>query len=166
VVGPWTAYNLHRFEEPTTVSTSLGLAARSSNCHEVYYGRYLGYSSVFPPCTRARLGIEQSVWDSQLRQDAVDYVSDHAGRLPVVAAARVGRVWNLYELGQTMDLAELEGRPIWAGWLGAVSTWVLAPLAVAGGLVLRRQGRSIWPLMAPLTATAPRSSPCWWSWLR
>jgi 4-amino-4-deoxy-L-arabinose transferase-like glycosyltransferase len=150
VVAPWIGYNLSRFQETTTISTSLGLTARSANCPATYYGPHLGSSEVLPPCSVGRDGREQSVWDAELRRDALDYMRGHAGRMPVVAAARVGRAWNVFRVGQTIDSAVNEGRPAWAGWSGAVATWVLAPLAVSGGIRLRRGGVAIWPLLVPV----------------
>ena len=41
--------------------------------------------------------------DAQARKQATDYMRDHKRRLPVVAAARVGRIWHVYRVGQGID---------------------------------------------------------------
>ncbi|OWY63146.1 hypothetical protein B7486_54665, partial [cyanobacterium TDX16] len=45
-----------------------------------------------------------------------------------------------------------EGREAWAGWLGTILFWILAPLAVLGTIALRRRGRS-WLDLLPLLMT-------------
>ena len=40
---PWTAFNLARFEEPTTLSSNLGLTLASANCDSTWYGPTIGY---------------------------------------------------------------------------------------------------------------------------
>jgi 4-amino-4-deoxy-L-arabinose transferase-like glycosyltransferase len=153
LLGPWVAFNMSRFEEPTTISTGLGLALRSGNCDATYYGDKIGWSEVFEPCTPNRHGEEQSVWDARLRHDALRYMRDHVDRLPVVALARVGRIWNVYRLDQSLDLSAGESRPLWAGWAGAVATWLLVPLSVVGALSLRRRGVAVWPLVVSISVT-------------
>jgi 4-amino-4-deoxy-L-arabinose transferase-like glycosyltransferase len=153
LLGPWVAFNMARFEEPTTISTGLGLALRSGNCDTTYYGDKIGWSAVFEPCTPPRRGVEQSVWDAQLRRDALTYMRHEVRRMPVVALARVGRIWNVYRVTQSVELSGGEGRPAWAAWMGAVATWVLVPLAVVGGLALRRRGQRIWPLVVSISVT-------------
>lgn len=155
VLVPWVGFNLARFEEPTTISTNVGLALRSSNCDLVYYDdAQLGWAGVLPPCSAPRGASEQSVWDAQLRADGLRYLRDHLDRWPVVAAARLGRSWQVFRVGQTAELTSGEGRPVWAGWSGAVATWVLLPAAVAGGLALRRRGQVAWPFVVPALAAS------------
>jgi ABC-type uncharacterized transport system permease subunit len=60
----------------------------------------------------------------------------------------------VYRIGQTIDLASHEGRPRWGGWLAAASTWILVPVALAGGVSLHRRRDRIWPLLIPLAAIA------------
>jgi len=85
------------------------------------------------------------------RQDhaAETYVRDHLHRLPVVVAARVGRIWDLYEPFQTARYDATEGRPLNAAWAGIFALYLLAPLAIAGFVVLGRQRRTRWPLVMP-----------------
>jgi 4-amino-4-deoxy-L-arabinose transferase-like glycosyltransferase len=155
VLAPWVGFNLARFAEPTTISANVGLALRSSNCDSVYYDdRKLGWADVFPPCSAARAGRDQSVWDAELRADGVRYLREHLDRWPVVAAARLGRSWQVFRVAQTAELTSREGRPTWASWSGAVTTWVVVPLAVAGAFALRRRAVPVWPLVVPVVATS------------
>ncbi len=75
-------------------------------------------------------------------------MTDHVGRLPVVVAARIGRVWSLYAPGYMADYNRGEGRDVWASWLGFASFWFLVPFTVAGAVVLRRRKVAVTPLVA------------------
>lgn len=153
VLAPWVTYNLSRFEEPAPISTTLGLALSAGNCDAVYDGPLIGWAAVFPPCTPVRGREDPSVWDARLRGDAISYMADHTERVPAVVVARVGRLWHVYRIGQTIDLGTSEGRPAWASWAGALVTWALVPLGVAGGVALRRRREHLWPLVVPIAAT-------------
>lgn len=154
VVGPWVAYNLSRFEEPTFISNGLGLALRSGNCDVTYGGEFMAWSAVFEPCTPPRHDEEQSVWDKQLQEDALRYIRDNVTRAPVVAVARLGRVWHVWRVAQSAEMSAGEGRPEWAGWMAAVATWVTVPLAAYGALTLRRRGERTWPLGISIITTS------------
>jgi 4-amino-4-deoxy-L-arabinose transferase-like glycosyltransferase len=147
---PWCAYNLSRFDEPVFISTGGGLALRNANCPTTYYGSHIGWSEVFPPCTPSRPEGDQSVWDRDNMRAGLHYMSGHLARLPVVVAARLGRIWNVFKISQAAEPATSEGRPSWGVWLGAVTTWLMVPLAVIGAILLRRRGDRIWPLVTPI----------------
>jgi 4-amino-4-deoxy-L-arabinose transferase-like glycosyltransferase len=153
LVAPWVGFNLARFEKATLVSTNDGVALRAANCPNTYYGPLIGSADIFPLCTNAHGTLEQSVWNADNRSLALHYMVDHAGRLPVVVLARLGRAWSMFKLGQTADLASHEGRPVWATYLGAVTTWISIPLAIYGAVLLRRRRRPIWPLVVTIAVT-------------
>jgi hypothetical protein len=168
VVMPWTLWNVTRFEEPVLLSSNDGLTLIGANCDSMFYGEDIGVwdlaCAFAVPVDDAEDQSEESVL---YREQALEYLGNQKSRLPVVAAARVGRVWSLYAPGQMVDYsagavdtctAEQtdpcpgEGREAWAGWLGTVMFWVLAPLAAFGTVALRRQGRS-WLDLLPLLMT-------------
>jgi 4-amino-4-deoxy-L-arabinose transferase-like glycosyltransferase len=145
VVGPWVAFNMSRFDRPTVISTNDGLALRAANCHRTYYGSHIGWVDVFPPCAAFDVDAEQSVIGARNRSDALRYMRSHATRIPLVALARLGRTWNVFNFNQTITFATNEGRPVWASRLAAVSSWLLLPLAGVGAVALRRRRQRIWP---------------------
>ncbi len=153
VLSPWIAFNLSRFEKPTLLSTNEGVALAAANCDGMYYGSHIGWVDTGPFCAAARADQEQSVWNAQNRTKAFDYMADHLDRIPVVALARLGRTFTVWRVGQSAEFATGEGRPEWVTWLGAVTIWVLVPLAVGGAVVLRRRREPIWPLMVPIATT-------------
>jgi 4-amino-4-deoxy-L-arabinose transferase-like glycosyltransferase len=162
VVAPWTAWNLTRFEQPVLLSTNEGLTLVGANCAAVYEGGGMGFWNLgcardleptMPP------GADQSVRSERYRQEGLRYVADNLDRLPAVVAVRIGRMWGTYHPDQMVWLNQGEGRERWASWAGLVTLWVLLPLAVVGGVALRRRRVPVWPLastavIATVTAAA------------
>jgi 4-amino-4-deoxy-L-arabinose transferase-like glycosyltransferase len=141
VLAPWTVRNWSVFDRPVLIATNAGTAVAGANCDDTYYGdRLAGWS---PPCIRSHPGNEAERHAEALA-DGVRYAGDHLGRLPVVLAVRLGRVWSVYDPFQTP-----EGRSVSVQKLGTVMFFLLVPLAVAGTLVLRRRGVPVWILLAP-----------------
>ena len=82
--------------------------------------------------------------------DAIEYIKDHITRVPLVALARVGRMWGVFKPGQTTTLDwTIEGRGRGPSWIGLVSFYVLIPFAVAGFVALHRRRITMLPLLAP-----------------
>lgn len=181
VVAPWTAYNLTRFEEPVLLSTNDGLTILGANCDTTYYGDGVGLWSFACPFTTpiesvppVREGCvprpddawscaDQSQVSAAFRKAGIDYILNHKQRFPVVAAARVGRIWGVYAPGQMVHYSEGdlettgEGREGWASWWGYVMWWAMVPASIYGAVVLRRRGRLVLPLVLTavvITATA------------
>jgi hypothetical protein len=84
------------------------------------------------------VGKDASARDLQLRRTAVRYIEHHAGRVPVVMAARLGRALGVFRPGQQIQLErEVLGRPRLPATIGLFYYYVLAALGVAGAWVLR-----------------------------
>jgi hypothetical protein len=149
VVMPWVAYNMARFAEPATLSTQAGPTFDVANCDDTYYGRLLGSWS-FACASDPPLEInDRSTIDKQLRDEAFTYAGDHASRIPVVVAARVGRAFAVYGPVEQLDFDRFaENRPLWASRLGLAAYYPIALGAVAGAVVLRRRGIPSFPLVA------------------
>ena len=98
---------------------------------------------------------DESESDQPYAEQATAYIGDHLGRLPVVVAARVGRVWGLYAPFQNTRLdIDVENRGRAASWVALATYWLLLPLAVAGLWSLRRRRVPILPFLAvALTVT-------------
>ncbi|MFI5053551.1 MAG: ArnT family glycosyltransferase [Acidimicrobiia bacterium] len=147
VVSPWVVANLTRFDEPVFFSTNDGLTLCGANLHRTYYGQGTGLWALDCAGFPVPKG-DRSVASNALRHDGLQFIRDHLGRLPVVAAVRVARVWSLYAPGLMASYNENEGREQWASWAGFVTFWLLVPVAVVGGVVLRRRRVPITPLVA------------------
>ncbi|MCU1352566.1 MAG: hypothetical protein JWM05_1775 [Acidimicrobiales bacterium] len=153
---PWTAYNLHRFERPVLISTASDTTLAGASCDLSFRGDGLGFwtDTCFANVPNT---LEESVFAARIRHQALDYVRGHERRLPVVVAARVGRVWQVYRPVQGITSDELQNRPRWASWAGLVAYAALVPLAAIGVVRLRRRGRPVVLLLgmfAMVTATA------------
>ncbi|MGH9032634.1 MAG: ArnT family glycosyltransferase [Acidimicrobiia bacterium] len=149
-VAPWVSYNLVRFEEPVLLSHGDGGVLLGANCDETYSGPRLGsWYGFCAPGTSARVD-EHSVDGVHKRDLAFDYIEDHLGRLPVVVAARVGRVWSAFRPFQDPVISHGEARPLWVSHVGWAMYWALMVLAGAGLWTLRRRGVPVLPFLAPV----------------
>jgi 4-amino-4-deoxy-L-arabinose transferase-like glycosyltransferase len=147
VVGPWVVFNLTRFDAPAFISTNDGIALLGSNCDDVYYGHGIGLTSL--ACLGKKPPGDQAQQSRVYRDRALDYIGDHSGRAPVVALARVGRLWSVWNPSDTIEFNRGEGRPEWASTLGVVALFVLLIGAGFGIVELRRRKIAIWPLLVP-----------------
>jgi 4-amino-4-deoxy-L-arabinose transferase-like glycosyltransferase len=158
VVSPWLVANLIRFDEPTFFSTNDGLTICGANLDGVYYGDGIGLWSIECADHPVPKG-DRSVTSNALRSEGLHYIRDHLGRVPVVVAVRVARVWSLYAPGQMASYNTGEGRDVEVSWAGFAAFWVLVPCAVVGAVTLRRRRVPITPLveqfvMVTITAAA------------
>jgi 4-amino-4-deoxy-L-arabinose transferase-like glycosyltransferase len=150
VVGPWLARNWIVFHQPTAISTNEGGLLAGANCHAAYYTFLIGTWACFPHNDPA-WGENEAVISGHLRSRAFEYASDHADRLPAVVGVRILRVWDLYRpRGAARFEASIANRDLHAQQAAMVSLYLLAPFAVAGGIVLRRRGEPLRILIAPI----------------
>lgn len=153
LIAPWCLYNLTRFERPVLLSGGFEITLDSASCDDTYYGPFTGYWSrncVVDALEKSGLpaDTDRSVLAAMYREDAVHYIRTHLSRVPVVVAARVGRVTGLWNLRQQAALdhfpAGRERELAWAAWY---SYFTLAALSVAGGVMLRRRRIPVFPLL-------------------
>jgi 4-amino-4-deoxy-L-arabinose transferase-like glycosyltransferase len=154
LVAPWAAFNMHRFADSTFVSTNDGIALAGSNCANVYAGKGIGLTAItgpdacidYPPPPG-----DQSEVAKVYRKRAFDYMRDHARRVPIVVAARIGRTWSLYRPLDMVAFNKGEGREAWVTRLGLLVYYPTLLLAIAGSIVMwrRRARKALWVLLVP-----------------
>lgn len=94
---------------------------------------------------------DQSDDEVYLRSVGIDYIRDNVSRVPVVMAARLGRMWNLYRPIQQVNLENDEGRPTAAARWGLPLFYPLMIAAGVGAVVIwRRRQRTLLPFVAPV----------------
>jgi 4-amino-4-deoxy-L-arabinose transferase-like glycosyltransferase len=148
VLAPWVGYNLTRFKHPVLLSTGYEVTLLTASCDTTYYGPLLGYWSqdcgiVTPPRD------DQSQRALAYRRAAFDYIGNHKERVPIVVAARWGRITGLFRPTQQVRLDYVvEGRERWVAWSSLGMFYVIASLAIAGAVVLRRRRVPVYPLVA------------------
>ena len=149
IVGPWAVRNFTTFEKPSLLGNGFGWVLLYGSCDAAFSGPHLGYwddscaLKDYPPDT------EESVLDQMARTKALDYLGDHKSRLPVVVAARVGRIWDVYRPFQNVELNDVsERRGHVASWAVLIGYWLVMPFAIFGLVVLRRRRIPIFPYLA------------------
>lgn len=156
-LAPWTIRNWIVFDQFIPIATNSGTTIAGSNCGPVYSGKDIGRWNLL--CARPSSG-DEAEQTAVHRRDGVRYALDHAGRLPVVIAAREARVWSLYQPGITM-----EGRAPWAQNVGLVAYYLLIPFAIYGFVLLRRRRIPVWILMTPFLVVVLTAA-LFYGWLR
>jgi 4-amino-4-deoxy-L-arabinose transferase-like glycosyltransferase len=173
VILPWWIRNLTQFRDPTFLATGNGVVLQVSNCDETYSGEFLGYwnincltagalpqneveerlfeSDEVPGLVylQANDELDDSEFDTAARERAFNYIEDHTARVPVVVAARVGRIWGLFRPTQNVDFdIFFERRGHWPSWTGAWMYYALLPMAVYALALMRRRRVPISPMVA------------------
>lgn len=157
VIAPWSIRNFATFEEPVPLAYGAGEVLKIGNCDRTYDGEFLGYWHI--SCAyQGSWEPDRSVAELRARRQAIDYIEDNLDRVPVVVAARVGRLWHLYRPAQGIDFDdffERRGRvpstaQLWLFYAGA-------PFALAGAWALRRHRPAV-VLLGSLVASATISA--------
>jgi 4-amino-4-deoxy-L-arabinose transferase-like glycosyltransferase len=147
IVAPWIIYNLNRFDEPVLLSMDGGTLL-GANCDSTYSGPLLGswngYCTLPPPAVG-----DLSVRRAAMRDAAFEYMGDHAGQLPKVMLARMGRTWGLFRPFQPVSSLEFDGRPPWISLAGIWSHWLLLAGGFAGAVIIIRQTYHLVVLASP-----------------
>jgi len=137
VAGPWLGRNLTAFDQPALASSGTGFVLEIANCERTYTGDRLGYWA--PECDRTpwQAG-DETATEAAKRETALAFIADNRDRLPVVVAARVGRLWDVWRTEENVffnDFYEQRGAQssLWAMRVW----WLLLALAIPGAWALR-----------------------------
>ncbi len=164
-IAPWAIRNATTFDRPVFLTTGDGSVFKGANCSTTYRGAGTGSWDI-----RCLAGYEvprdESVLSELWRDEAFDYASDNASRVPVVMAARVARTFALYPgpRRQVQDLVVIEGRPRALVWLGLAAYAALVALAVLGTAAVRPRLGLIAVLLAPVVLVVVTSALGYGTW--
>jgi 4-amino-4-deoxy-L-arabinose transferase-like glycosyltransferase len=153
VIAPWCVYNVSRFDRPVLLSSGFEVTLDSATCDQTYYGPFTGYWSrdcVVQALARSGLpaDTDRSVLAAMYRDDAFHYIRTHLSRVPVVMAARLGRITGLWNVRQQADLDFFPGgRERQVAWVAWLAYFALALLAIRGAIILRRKRTPLFPLL-------------------
>jgi 4-amino-4-deoxy-L-arabinose transferase-like glycosyltransferase len=148
VLVPWTIRNINAFDDTVVLSNNSGSLLEGANCSATYAGEELGRWDV--GCLRfvGQSGLSEAESARKARDHGIRYARDHLSRLPLVASVRALRVWGLYDPIRQSRAEAVESRHEAWQVLGWACSVVLLPFAVAGGLLLRRRGQDLAPILA------------------
>ncbi len=156
VMAPWVVFNMTRFDEPVYLSSGFEITLSTVSCDKTYYGELTGYWSLecvfgyLEPAGLTPLNSDESERGQLLRRESLDFIGENLDRVPTVLVARWGRALGIWNFQQGIDLDAFDaGRTDWVARWGAISFLVLLPFAVAGGILLHRRGKVVYPLVAP-----------------
>ena len=165
-LSPWLVYNNLRFERTVTLTTGPGTVMMAGSCDEAWSGESMGFwancfgardlwdemEAELPGSTLTgedRVAYDASVRDEFNRRKAIEYTLDNLDRYPLVALARIGRSLEFFRVGHTLRMNYLvEGRWEEPSTIGLGLYYALLPLTIVGGVVLRRRGVRLTPLLA------------------
>jgi 4-amino-4-deoxy-L-arabinose transferase-like glycosyltransferase len=142
VMSPWVIHNLARFDHVVLLSDQSDGTLAAGWCDSTFYGPNIGYKSY--ECLAA------AVRETDPAESWTSYGRAHIERVPVVVAARVGRVWGLFRPAQQVKLEHLFGVERGPLWLGFGMTWMMLAAAPFAAVRYRRRGTPIFPLLAPI----------------
>ncbi|MDQ1532511.1 MAG: hypothetical protein QOF28_272 [Actinomycetota bacterium] len=152
VMAPWIGYNLTRFQRPVLMSNGIGSVLMVANCDQTYSGGFFGYWYFGCAAGLQNLKGDESQQEVVWRKRGLDYIKHHKGRYPLVTAARVARMWDIWtpsRINQGIFLdARLEGRGLWQTQLATDQYFALLLPSIAGLWVLRRRKVPILPFLA------------------
>jgi 4-amino-4-deoxy-L-arabinose transferase-like glycosyltransferase len=157
VILPWSARNSHVFHRGVLISTNDSTVVAGANCARTYSGSEIGGWQIECISTRRRSNeaAQAAIW----RRQGLDYARHHAARVPLVAAVRVLRTWDLFQ--PRRSVVRNEGRPVRMSQLGTAIFYLLAPFAIAGVVLLRRRRERLIILLAPLALVTVSTAIGW-----
>jgi 4-amino-4-deoxy-L-arabinose transferase-like glycosyltransferase len=144
-LAPWTIRNAVEFGRFVPISINDSTVLRGANCPATYSGEDIGFwrADCIPPRRFDNEAEQAAVW----REQGLEYMREHAGRLAVVVPVRVLRTFSLYQPRRQVLFAE--GRWIRGEQAAVASFYLLALLSVFGALALRRARKPLLVLLAP-----------------
>ena len=153
VLSPWLVRNWIQFDRFPLLSTNGALTQGATNCDAAFEGPRIGFVAHECALTSSCLRIREEVPQSEcFGRRARTYVRDHLDRLPLVLAARAGRLWNVYKPGEDLSYGELWARERTLATIGMATFALLVAAGLYGAVLLRRRGVTLLPLLATLVA--------------
>lgn len=145
VVAPWTIRNQVQFGRFVPISTNDSTVLAGANCGLTYHGVNLGAWDI--RCISPRRYDNEAQQAAVWRREGLHYAEHHLGRLPVVMAVRLLRIWDFWQPRRQVMYAE--GRQRRVEQAGVATYYVFLALAIAGVLALRRRREPLLILLAP-----------------
>jgi 4-amino-4-deoxy-L-arabinose transferase-like glycosyltransferase len=144
ICAPWVVRNVRTFHRSVALSENIDSVVAGANCATTYHGSRIGSWDVTCNPVPQLNGDESDLGAAQLER-GLKYAKQHAQRVPLVVAARVGRTFLVFQ--PLADSVE-SGRAAWTQWATLVTFVPTTVLAIIGLISLRRRRIAIGPLVA------------------
>ena len=144
LIAPWSIRTLTMADTPVLFSNNLDSVIAGANCPATYDGAAVGSWLAWCNASPIRKGEGQVEAYARSRRKGLDYLDAHLDRLPTVMVFRAGRAFELYRPFQS---AGTDGRSTPLAVVTTISFYALFVLGAIGAVRLRRQGRTVWPLV-------------------
>lgn len=138
VLAPWTIRNAVQLDAFVPISTNDSTVLAGANCDLTYRGPDLGLWNI--GCISERREKQEAKQAAIWREEGLDYIREHPGRLVVVAGFRLLRIWDLWQPRRAVLFAE--GRHVRMQQAATATYYVLVLLALAGVAALWRTRRA------------------------
>ena len=148
LLAPWVVRNAVTFHRTVLLSDNVDSVIGGANCNVTYNGWQIGgwdfacNTWTLPPGDESDQGAE-------VRHRGVQYALKHLGRVPIVVAARAGRVLEVF---RPFDDENDEGRFRWTEVANVVLFFPMQVIAFIGLRRLKQAGRIVWPFVVVLAA--------------
>jgi 4-amino-4-deoxy-L-arabinose transferase-like glycosyltransferase len=152
LLAPWVVRNAVVFGHPSLAADANTLIA-GANCRDTYYGHDIGWWSL--GCLARARTRAQLLHGDAATGAAFSYAGDHLGRLPLVAAVRVLRTFDLF---QPLRQGNHEPR---RGWVDIAGLAFFYPLLILAAFGFRRARLPGWILLSPIAMVAIVSALGW-----
>lgn len=156
VIVPWTVRNWISLGDPVPVSVNGDAVLAGANCDQVYSGPDTGLWTV--QCAFRDEGVSEPEQGRLWRRRGIDYAFDHADRLPMVLTVRALRVWDFW---QPVRQTQSEGRHRLLQGAGTGVYFLLLPLVLAGGVILRRRRETLVVMAVPFVVVTLAAMAGW-----
>lgn len=157
LLGPWALFNTLRYDRVVIVSNGLGRAMASAACDQTFTGNFEGLFDYqcLRPVSDAHPVATDGELDPLYLDHALTYLSNHKSQVPRVAAVRLARTFGLYRPIQQLEIEQAtDARRAPLAGVEMVLCWAMMVGYVAGLVVLRRRGTTVWPALGPAVAVA------------
>ncbi len=157
-IGLWQLRVQNEMDAFVPIAVNSWTVVAGANCEATYYGDRIGTWEL--PCVKTVEAFAEHQLQGEIAQNryardqGAEYARDHLQRLPLVAVARLGRAFGVYDPWRELKIESLfESRSVSWSRAGYIMYLAMMPCAVFGWFSARRRKvRDVGLLLIPVVA--------------